>query len=275
MSKPIYFTEAMKQEAMAEFKQAIDTMSCLDGHVKYETSYYWPQEKDEKGRPIEDFVTVRFSETATKKQRLLIDSFETEVGWHGIAHRDKEDETLFHIDDILVFPQEVGGASVDSDQQEQGHQWLLGTLTPEQFNSLRFHGHSHVNMSTSPSGTDNTFQQKMVGMVCGDGFKPEMRSKIVEQLGDSAFYVFMICNKKGEFHVRVFDVLHNSMYTSKEVHVEMAEDHSLDEFLNDARSKVKEKSYKYQSNSGKSTPAIPQTTMYDKIDDGYAYYYNH
>ena len=234
MSKPIFFTPQMKKECIEEFIRKLDTLNLLDGKIKYETSYFWPKDKDENGKEIADFVTVIFSERAKAKQELLVREFTTEVGWHGIAHRDAHDPKVFHIDDIIVFPQRVSGATVTPDQTAY-EQWLM-KLPDEQFNACRYHGHSHVQMGTTPSGTDDRFQLDTLGRLRGEGMAPGARKEFVKQLGDSAFYIFMILNKRGEFNVRVFDLVDNKYYSgTQEVHVQAEGQHTWDAFLQEAK----------------------------------------
>lgn len=247
MSKPIYFTPQMKREVLAEFAKSLEAMNFMDGKIKYETSYYWPKDKDENGKEIEDFATVIFSKQAKEKQDLLVREFSTEVGWHGIVRRDEKDPKTFWIDDIIVFPQKVTGATVTPDQREY-ETWLM-QLPDDQFSHCRYHGHSHVNMATSPSGTDDTFQLDTLKKLRGDGLQPEEQAKFIEQLGDTAFYIFMIWNKRGESNVRVYDMMTNRYYTGSEVHVQTEDEHNWADFLTEAKSRVTSSVYAYQGYS--------------------------
>lgn len=278
MSKPIYFTPQMKREVLAEFAKQLEAMNFLDGKVKYETSYYWPKEKDENGKEIEDFVTVIFSKRAKEKQDMLVREFSTEVGWHGIVRRDAEDPKTFWIDDIIVFPQKVTGATVNPDQKAY-ETWLM-QLPDEQFNQCRYHGHSHVNMSTSPSGTDDKFQLDTLKKLRGDGLQPEEQAKFIETLGDSAFYIFMIWNKRGEHNVRVYDMQTNRYYAGNEVHVVTEDEHTWSDFIAEAKSLVTTQTYSYQGYSGNAPRSGVQTQITgfhdrDKDEDHTSYPYEY
>lgn len=262
MSKPIYFTKQMKREVLAEFAKSLESMNFMDGKIKYETSYYWPKDKDKDGKEIEDFVTVIFSKQAKEKQDLLVREFSTEVGWHGVVRRDAEDPKTFWIDDIIVFPQKVSGSTVTPDQEAYAT-WLM-RLPDEQFNHCRYHGHSHVNMATSPSGTDNQFQLDTLKKLRGDGFAPEEQAKFMEQLGDTAFYIFMIWNKKGEFNVRVYDMMNNRYYTDKEVHVQTEDEHTWGDFLQTAKGLVTT-SYAYSGYQGGAYSGAPRVGSQTQI----------
>lgn len=270
MSKPIYLTEAMKQECLAEMSQALDKMNLFDGKIKYSANYYWPQEKDENGKPIPDVVTVIFSKTAKRKQDALIREFATEIGWHGFVRRDEDDPTVFYIDDIAVFPQEVTGASIRPDQFKY-ERWEDETLTPEQRASCRYHGHSHVSMSTSPSGTDDQYQMDKLSRLRGAGLSPEMLTAFMEQNHDSLFYIFMIWNKRGEVTARVFDVLNNRYYSGDEVIIKTEDNPELDAFLAEARAQVTTPSSEKKSDH-KNAPAIPEQSY---IPDWYRRQYGY
>lgn len=255
MSKPIYMTPAMREEVLREFAEQLDSINLLGGKIKYETSYYWPKEKDENGKEIPDQITVRFSKQAQIKQEALIREFTTEVGWHGVAHRDPEDQKVFHIDDIIVFPQEVTGSNVTPDQAAYSR-WLM-QLPDDQFNFCRYHGHSHVNMGVSPSGTDDRWQADTLKRMRGEGMSAEEQRTFVEAMGENAFYIFMIWNKRGEVNVKVYDLMTNHFYEDKEVQIRFEDVPDLREFLADAKSKVKMHTYSYQSGGTQRANTYP------------------
>lgn len=271
MSKPIYMTPAMREEVIREFTEHLDSINLTNGKLKYETSYYWPREKDENGKEIEDRVTVRFSKQAKLKQDALIREFSTEVGWHGLVHRDPDDQKVFHIDDIIVFPQRVTGSTVTPDQWQYS-QWLM-SLPDAEFNSCRYHGHSHVNMSVGPSGTDDKWQADTLKRMRGDGLSAEAQQNFVDEMGDSAFYIFMIWNKRGDVNVKVYDLMTNHFYEEKEVDIQFDDVLDLSDFLADAKAKVQTTTYTYQSkppaSAPKYPPAIPQPPKPPKPQGGY------
>lgn len=237
MSKPIRITQAMKKEIMEDVAKRLDSMVLSDGKATLDLNYYYPGK---------DKATVVFSRIAWEKQIRLVDEFSSEVGWHGLVRRDPEDATKFYIDDLITFPQEVTGATVTPTQGEYDR-WNA-MLPPEQRNTMRYHGHSHVNMGTSPSGTDTTFQKDIIGRLNGDGFTPEERERILEELGDSAFYIFMIWNKSRQHYARIFDLYNNIEYGTGEVDIIHDGEDPLADFIADAKSKVKQKTCSYGSN---------------------------
>lgn len=188
-----------------------------------------------------------FSPIAYEKQNALIQHCQKEVGWHGFVRRDPEDESIFTIEDIVVYPQEVTGSTITPDQNEY-NDWLLG-LEDEQFNMCRYHGHSHVNMATSPSGTDTKFQQD-----------------VIENLRDDNFNIFMIWNKSGAHWARIYDKKNNIIYNPEDVEIGVT-GCNMKEFLEEADKLVRER--KFQS-TGKTWSGYEGSSSYkDKLGSFY------
>lgn len=139
------------------------------------------------------FVTA----IAQKKMNALIDLCPKEVAWHGFVRKDGTTYTIY---DIVVFPQEVTAAQAYSNDAEYGA-WL-SEIPDEDYNNLRFHGHSHVNMTTSPSATDTAYQEDVVKLI-------------------KDYYVFAIYNKQGKFNVWVYDKEANWYYETADIDYEV------------------------------------------------------
>jgi len=256
MPKPLYLTEEMIQEILEDARARLLSMTLKDGKHTLELSYDY-QPEDPK-HPETEWAHVFFTKKAWDKQTRLINEFSDEVGWHGLCRRDAEDDARFIVEDLLVFPQEVTGASVYPTQEEY-QEWnndLPDNLLP----LVRYHGHSHVNMGTTPSSTDEKWQQDMLGRLNGDGLTGKGLDAYLESLGDTYFYVFMIWNKKGEVNARIYDMQNNCYYSEKEVVIEHEVD-ELDEFIRDAKAKVRP--YRYQKTKypeQRQNAALPQHT---------------
>lgn len=147
-----------------------------------------------KAKP-EEKPTVYISTLAEHKIKALVDTADTEVAWHGTVSRDK-DSNSYHIEDIFVFPQEVTGTTADATDDYTA--WLMEELDDDTFNKLRFHGHSHVNMGTSPSSTDKTYQENMLTPI-------------------KDFYIFAIYNKKSKYDMWIYDIESNTMYETEDI----------------------------------------------------------
>lgn len=218
MSRPIKISAEMIDSMQKEFVNTLLQMKLADGKVSYT-----------KKLTLEDDAraTVEFSAEAFAKMILLVQNFTSEVAWHGVAKRDEHDPSYFRITDIMVYPQEVTGSTVNTDQE--AYQTWLYQFDDDVFNNIRMQGHSHVNFSTSPSGVDLTHQEK-----------------ILAQVGDNDFYIFMIWNQKFERTIKIFDMANNTLYETGDVDVLIGEAGcDLAAFVRDAKEVVKTKTYQY------------------------------
>ena len=215
MSKFIKLTTEHINECHAALDEILSGAKLFDGRVSLTKNF---ECKDRK-------AVVYFEPIAWDKMRALIDGFDKEVAWHGLARRG-EDETRdeYIIYDILVYPQTVTGATVNTDQEKYS-MWLM-EQPDDVFNYIRMQGHSHVNMHTSPSGVDLTHQEK-----------------ILEQLGDEDFYIFMIWNKRGEKNVKIYDLKKNILFENLDVQVSVIRDECLIPFMIEAKTLVQERVY--------------------------------
>ena len=216
MPRPIKMSEEIIQQMVSEFEQAVRDLKTVDGKVSYTRAVTYKSTGAK--------VVIEFSSIAFLKMTALIREFSSEVAWHGTVERISP--KWFLVKDILVYPQKVTGATVNTDQEAYA-KWMQ-ELDDETFNSLRFQGHSHVNMGVSPSSTDI-----------------ENQSRIVSQFGSADhFYIFMIWNKSMDFSARVFDMSANSIYDTDEVEVNVAgHPFKLAGFIKDAKDAVKSSYY--------------------------------
>lgn len=143
-----------------------------------------------------DKANIVFTPEAYVKMVLLLRHFESEVAWHGVVK--KESASRYIITDILVYPQKVSGATVNTDQEDY-QKWLI-SMDDEVFNSIHMQGHSHVRMSTGPSAVDLTHQEQ-----------------IVRQIGESDYYIFMIFNKELQHHVFLYDGSQNIAFEDADI----------------------------------------------------------
>jgi hypothetical protein len=210
MPKPIIITGAMKQQAQEEFTEMLADMKMSDGKISYTKAFKY---KDAS-------ASLYLSPQTYSKTIALVTAFSDEVAWHGTVTRAGKSE--FIIEDIFVYPQEVTGSTVNTDQ-EGYTQWLYG-FDDEVFSKIRMQGHSHVSMSVFPSGVDSGH-----------------RAQILDQLDEDMFYIFMVWNKRLETHTLIYDMANNVLYEDGDVTVKILGDESLDEFLADAKEKVRKK----------------------------------
>ena len=236
MSKIIRMTPEIRDQAVQEFAKALETGKLADGKISFTKTFGSGDDK----------ATVLFSPDAYIKMWMLLQDFSSEVAWHGVAYRlGTETEREYLINDIVVYPQEVSGTTVEMDTEKYAL-WLMENDEDERFANIHMQGHSHVNMGTTPSGVDLGHQEE-----------------ILQQLGDEDFYIFMIYNKSMKHTIKIYDMLDNIMYEDKDITVRvLGATEGLDEFLKGARAMVKPKNYNYNrqnTTTPSSTPSKPST----------------
>lgn len=185
------------------------------------------------------------------KMRKLVDDTTTEIGWYGTVTKMPALDEVYIIEDILVYPQIVTGATCVQDDDKVFEFEM--ELTPEQTNHKRFHGHSHVNMSTGPSGVDENFYQDLLTQV-------------------QDYFIIAITNKRNDYTIRFYDVVNNILYTDLSLHILLADGTTLDDWYGAAKSKLKNKieAPKPTPLTGHKSYVSPYAGPYDEdYEDGY------
>lgn len=185
----ISLTEEMKKDALKQFKEMLQNQRSSDTSIKFSF--------DLKNKTENAKVVVNFTPLAWLKMWSLVHTETGEIGWHGIV--EKVNKGMYIIKDILMYPQYVTGATVQTDDVGYGN-WLHKELSDDQINNLRFHGHSHVNMGTSPSGVDTTWY-----------------NEILQGLAPDDFYIFGILNKREDFFIEIYDLAENTIYEKADI----------------------------------------------------------
>ena len=144
---------------------------------------------------------VQIMPEAYLKMLTLVDSLKTEVAWHGTVIRQ---ENVFTILDILVYPQVVSSVTASSLPVAAEYDHWLMTQPDEIFNLIRFQGHSHVNMGTSPSGTDEQFY-----------------NAILQTLRKGDYYIFAIMNKRSDINIWIYDYKENMIYEKNDIAIDI------------------------------------------------------
>lgn len=213
MSKMIKLPQDILDQYTKEFYETLRSGKFPDGKVNFSKTLGTVDRK----------ATVLFTELAWQKMQILIREFNDEVAWHGIATRCEEKDTYL-ISDILVYPQEVTGTTVTTDQ-EKYQMWLM-EQEDDVFNNIRMQGHSHVNMATSPSSVDLNLYES-----------------ILDQLSGDMFYIFMIWNKSGSKTVKIYDLRENILFETSDVTVSIKDVGDMSGFLKEAKELVQRKTY--------------------------------
>lgn len=252
MSNIISITNEIRETIRREFEEVLDNLKLSDGKISYTKTFTSTSSK----------ATLFFSEVAWVKMQSLVREFSSEIAWHGLATRgDDESKNEYYIHDIIVYPQQVSGATVTTDQEEYTN-WLY-SFDDEQFNNIRMQGHSHVNMGTTPSSVDTA-----------------LYDSILEQLEGDMFYIFLIWNKRQEKTIKIYDLKKNIMFDTSDVTV-IVKNGTLNiaDFLGSAKEMAKPKPAAVTP-AKTSTPAQKTSNYsayYDDDDDysGYGgYNYN-
>ena len=199
MAKPLYITEDMRDRAYADLEKKFEEMKTKikageilkDSTIKYEQAFKWPEESFD--RPV-----IEFTPEAWIKTVGLVATTSSEIAWHGIVNRI--DDLHFVVEDIVMFPQSVTAATVTVDQEEK-MKWFCDTFKGADRNKVRLHGHSHVDMGTTPSGTDMN-----------------SRSFIKEMVNDQ-YYIFMIINKSYSMNITLYDMKTNGIYEKEDMDI--------------------------------------------------------
>lgn len=118
---------------------------------------------------------------ARRKMELYCDLSEGEIGW--LAFVDDLGENGFLITDCALLHQEVH--STTTEITPEGLLKFWDSLEPEDQCRVKCWGHSHVNMSPTPSGQDNSQMEYFK-----DG---------------NPWFIRLITNKKREYHIDIFD----------------------------------------------------------------------
>lgn len=193
MAKKIYMTDADVEAIVGELRGTLSGMRCY-GNIDIKRSF----------KADERCAFIYFTVTAWAKMTTLMQRFTGEVQWHGRVRRISEQE--FEVYDILVPPHEVSPTTVISDYKPYG-EWLDG-LDDDTFNSVRFHGHSHVDMQVQPSATDEKYRLDLVTQL------PKPTN------GSDVFYIFMIINKRHEWSAEIYDFTNNALYSTDDIGID-------------------------------------------------------
>jgi len=118
---------------------------------------------------------------ARQKMELYCDLSEGEIGW--LAYVEQFDKQGFLITDCALLKQEVHSTTTEITAEGLLEFW--NNTPPEQQSKIKLWGHSHVNMSPTPSGQDNDQMEYFK-----DG---------------NPWFIRLITNKKREYYIDIYD----------------------------------------------------------------------
>lgn len=130
---------------------------------------------------------------AMNKMKEYVRQSDLEIGWLGTSRRVGN---VFYIDDVFLFRQEVHATTTEITTEglnEFAMELLYEENGVEIWNNMKLWGHSHVNMTTSPSGQDD---------------------KQIEVFAENAedFFIRIIANKGGDFRIDLYDFTTGVIY---------------------------------------------------------------
>lgn len=194
--KPIKLTPLVKQtlreNLLKDLDKALDTLKLSDGNFKF--NYDLKDILKVDTNIVKKPIVYMLAATYLKMLQYVLLS-DSEIAWRGTVERK---EHLFFIKDVFLYPQEVTGATVQEDPDE-GQKWS-DALPDAIYNTMRFQGHSHVNMGAFWSGTDKADQHAHL-----------------QELLDDDYYIFAVMNKKQEILVEVYDLAQNVIFEKEDV----------------------------------------------------------
>lgn len=165
---------------------------------------------------------------ARQKMEMYCDLSDGEIGW--LAFVEKYDGVGFLITDCVLLKQEVNGTTTEIDPMALIEFW---DATPiEKQGLIKMWGHSHVNMSTSPSGQDDSQMEYFK-----DG---------------NEWFIRLITNKKREYHIDVFDYKNGL-----KIHMDQADLKDYNPGASELRKSIEEE---IKEKVSKKTYTAPKTT---------------
>lgn len=207
--------------------------------------------------------TIYITTEAYCKMRKLVDDTATEIGWYGTVTKMPGLDSVYIIEDILVYPQKVTGATCEQDDDRMFEFEM--SLTTEQVNMKRFQGHSHVNMGVTPSGVDEQFYQDLLTQV-------------------TDYFIITVTNKHGAYTTRFYDIENNILYSDVPIKILLGNGTDLEKWYEEAEDKLDEpkpvlnytSSYKSNSSNilnqtGKVYTAADQAKRFQNPYDDYDY----
>lgn len=200
----IVLDDKFKQDVIDKFINYVNTTKFTDNRINFSTDIASVIDKTQITRP-----TVYISAVAYLKMLLYVQETNIEIAWHGTVERNQE-HNWYHIKDVFLYPQTIAACTVNTDQEEY-QEWLQNIEDDEVFNNIRFQGHSHVNMGTSPSGTDLN-----------------MYHNFLQVLPKDDYYIFMIMNKSKTITCFIYDLAKNLIYETQDIDIKILTNGSQD-----------------------------------------------
>lgn len=191
--KPIRLTPQAMQAAKQAFNESLEGLRFQGEKLTFSYNF---EEEFKKHLPENTPKPVVYMSAATYLKLLqFVLQCDKEIAWHGTVERNGYN---FFIKDVFLYPQRVTAVTVQTDDTKYT-QWAE-KLPDDVFNKMRFQGHSHVNMGTTPSGVDTTNW-----------------NDFLQNLLDDDFYIFMIINKSQDINLLIYDLANNLIFERADI----------------------------------------------------------
>jgi len=194
--RTISISKQQKKEIMKEFGEYLDDARLSNNKISYQKNLDKILKKVKK-------PNIHFSVGAYMKMLYLIEHYKTEIAWHGTVHKSQNN---YFINEIMVYPQEVTAATANAPKHNLDYEMWLMNQPDDVLETIRFQGHSHVNMPTGPSGTDKDFY-----------------NAILQSLDKNDFYIFAIMNKRNELNIWIYDYEQNIIFDKEDINLHILE----------------------------------------------------
>lgn len=241
--KPIVLNETAKEEITNKFLDELKKMFENYSFSKGEELVF----KTSVGEKLKDKILIVYTPTAYLRMKTLVEEFDSEVSWFGLVR--KESPKLYHVYDVIVCKQQVDGSKVDTRDEDMLE--FYSNLTDEQAENMRFQAHSHVNFSTSASGTDVQNQMDIISNIPGR----------------KGFYLFQIWNKRDEISTYLYDLDENKYYDKNDIDLEIEDEDygTMSDFVISSRNLVE----KIQTKVPKTEPVKYYKTSWQNQKEYY------
>jgi hypothetical protein len=149
---------------------------------------------------IDYFPKLIYTTTAFKTLLAMMNTTHAktkEFLFLGLVHKENSD---YVVEDFLLVPQQKCSAAYCETDDEAYPTWLAENVPLEKRSLIRLHGHSHVNMGTSPSGTDDVQIKELCNNV-------------------SDFFIQLIVNHNMINTVNIWDKTNKLIYNNLEQYI--------------------------------------------------------
>lgn len=168
--------------------------------------------------------SILLSEDAYKDMAALVDLIDMEIGWLGSAFKLVK-SNAYYIDKIFLPKQQVHHTTTEISEEGVADMTMeiLAEFPDEEgmeiVNSIRFWGHSHVNMETNPSNQDDRQMDAFIA-TCDD------------------FFIRGIMNKKGKASFTIYDIENELIYEDVSWTVHYLHDECIEKWRQQIKDKV-------------------------------------